>query len=131
MNRRHITLAAVLACCVIAAGCGSKSSGLGSTSSANSTARAKALALAGRTVHVTMQKLRFHPPHVTVKVGSTVLWTNSDSVKHNVTAVSGAKFKSNDFGSGSSFTFTVTKPGTIHYICTIHPGMVGTITVTS
>jgi plastocyanin len=77
-----------------------------------------------------MQNIAFDPKSVTVKVGQKVTWTNADSTDHNVTAQSGADFKSKDFGNGGTFSFTPTKAGTIKYVCTIHPGMDATLTVT-
>jgi len=76
-----------------------------------------------------MQNIAFDPKATTVKVGQKVEWENEDSVDHNVTAESGASFKSNDFGNGGKFSFTPTTAGTIQYSCTLHPGMVGTLTV--
>ena len=35
-----------------------------------------------------------------------------------------------DFGQGGTYTFKPTKAGTIAYVCTIHPGMTGTLNVT-
>jgi plastocyanin len=77
-----------------------------------------------------MQNIAFDPASVTVKVGQTVTWVNDDSVTHNVTAQSGAAFKSNNFGQGGTYSFKATKPGTIKYVCTLHPGMDGTLIVT-
>ena len=56
-------------------------------------------------------------------------WTNEDSVVHDVTAKSGATFKSDLFAKGKTYSFKATKAGTIDYVCTIHPGMEGTLTV--
>jgi plastocyanin len=77
-----------------------------------------------------MQGLRFHPDRLTVHVGQPVVWTNNDTVDHNVTATSGASFHTRAFGSGRTFRFAPTRPGTIRYVCTLHPGMAGAITVT-
>jgi plastocyanin len=76
-----------------------------------------------------MQGLRFHPAAVVVHAGQQVKWTNADNVDHNVTAVSGATFKSQAFGHGQTYSFVANRPGTIHYVCTLHPGMNGTINV--
>jgi plastocyanin len=76
-----------------------------------------------------MQGIRFSPKTLTVKVGQPVKWKNEDSVDHNVTATSGASFHSPAFGQGGSYTFTPTKPGTISYVCTLHPGMAGKLMV--
>lgn len=76
-----------------------------------------------------MQNIAFAPKSTTVKVGQKVTWTNDDQTDHNVTSDSGASFKSKDFGNGGTFSFTPEKAGTIKYVCTIHPGMDGTLTV--
>jgi plastocyanin len=34
------------------------------------------------------------------------------------------------FGGGGSYSYTPRKPGTIKYVCTLHPGMDGTLVVT-
>ena len=83
-----------------------------------------------RAVTIKMQSIQFAPKTQAVKVGQTVSWVNEDGVDHNVTAQSGATFKSNDFGQGGTYTFKPTKAGTIAYVCTIHPGMTGTLNVT-
>ena len=87
-------------------------------------------AAGGGSTSVSMQGLRFHPSAATVRVGKPVVWTNNDSVDHNVTATSGASFKTRAFGNGQTFRFVPTKPGTIRYVCTLHPGMNGVLTVT-
>jgi len=78
---------------------------------------------------VTMENIQFAPTALTVKVGQTVTWVNEDSVDHNVLAQSDPKLKSPLFGKGKSFKYTATKAGTISYVCTVHPGMEGTLTV--
>jgi plastocyanin len=83
----------------------------------------------GGTVDVSIKDIKFAPHDVTVKVGQTVHWTNDDPVPHTVTATSGAKFDSGTVNGGGTFDFKATKAGTIKYVCTIHPGQDGTITV--
>jgi plastocyanin len=78
---------------------------------------------------VSMHSLRFDPSAVTVRVGQAVVWTNNDAVDHNVTATSGASFHSRAFGPGQTFRFVATRPGTVRYVCTLHPGMMGSLTV--
>jgi plastocyanin len=78
------------------------------------------------TVH--MSNFAFKPSALTVHAGDTVVFTNDDDVTHNVTADG---FKSGDVAGGKSWSYTFTKPGTYAYVCTYHPGMSGTITVTS
>jgi plastocyanin len=76
---------------------------------------------------VSIMNFSFSPKSLTVKAGTTVTWTNHDSLTHTVTANQGA------FNSpvlpGSSFSFTFTKAGTYAYHCMIHPSMMATIVV--
>jgi plastocyanin len=84
----------------------------------------------GGTVDIDMKNIRFAPESQTVAVGQKVVWTNQDTVDHNVVAEDGADFKSENFGKGGTYSFTPTEAGTIKYTCTLHPGMDGTLTVT-
>ena len=79
---------------------------------------------------VGMKNLRFAPDRLTVAVGETVTWRNDESLDHNVVARTGASFRSRAFGRGGTYTFTPEAPGTIDYVCTLHPGMDGRIVVT-
>ena len=123
MRRILLALCAVLA--LVVAGCGG-----GDDNGGGSTATSSSSSSSGGGVQIKMQNIQFSPKATTVKVGQKVTWTNDDSTDHNVTADSGADFKSKDFGNGATFEFTPDKAGTIKYECTIHPGMVGTLTVT-
>jgi plastocyanin len=135
MKRLYSVAACLALGGALVAGCGSSSSS--SKSSSNSTPAAApatstpaAAPAAGGTVAVSMKDIQFVPTSVAAKVGQTVKWTNDDSVDHNVTATSGETFKSNTFGQGATFSQKLTKAGTIKYVCTIHPGMEGTLVVT-
>jgi plastocyanin len=112
------SLVVLLAAGALVAGCGSssKKSSTSSTPAAGGTA-------------VSMKNIQYSPTSLTVKVGQTVTWTNDDTVVHNVTADDGT-FKSSTFGGGKTFSWKATKAGTFKYACTIHPGMVATLTVT-
>jgi plastocyanin len=126
MRRILLSIGAVLALALGVAACGGSSGG-GSSSTTSSSASASS---GGGGVQIKMQNIQFSPKATTVKVGDKVTWTNDDNTDHNVTAQSGADFKSKDFGNGATFSFTADKAGTIKYVCTIHPGMTGTLTVT-
>jgi plastocyanin len=127
-KRLPLLLAAVCALALVAAGCGSSSNKTTANPPAASSPQSSSSSGSGGTVTVDMKNIAFSPNSVTVKVGQTVKWVNQDTVAHNVTAQSGA-FKSTNFGPGASFTFKATKPGTFGYVCTIHPGMIGTLIV--
>jgi plastocyanin len=136
MKRLYSVAACLALGGALAAGCGSSSSSSSNTSSAPAAAppatssAAAAPAAAAGTIAVSMKNIQFVPKSVTAKVGQTVKWTNDDSVDHNVTATSGATFKSSNFGQGGTYVQKLTKAGTIKYVCTIHPGMGGTLVVT-
>lgn len=70
----------------------------------------------------------FAPASLTVKAGSTVTWTNHDEEPHTVASTDGL-FRSGALDTNDSFAFKFDKPGTYHYVCSIHPQMVGTIIV--
>lgn len=132
-----ILLVLVAAGAFALAGCGgSKSSSNASSSSAPastpapaSTSTSTGSASTGA-VAVTMKNISFSPTTIHVRVGEKITWTNEDSVDHNVTSQSGEQIASQNFGQGGTFSFTPTRAGTIKYVCTIHPGMDGTIVVT-
>ena len=80
--------------------------------------------------HVNMQNVAFQYATLQVRVGTTVTWTNQDSVPHSVTFNNGMK-DSGLLNQGQSFSYTFTTPGTYPYYCTVHPSMVGTVNVVS
>lgn len=68
----------------------------------------------------------FVPTTITVKKGTTITWTNRDTMDHNVT--------SNAFDSGiipknGTYQRTFNTVGSYNYNCSIHPTMTGTINV--
>jgi plastocyanin len=121
---RKSSRALVAALAVLIAGCGS---GAGASSRATTATAADS----GATVHVVMKVLEFTPATVDAKVGQTLTWTNEDTSPHNVTYVSGPVFRSSPraLNPRRSFAIKLTDSGTIHYYCSIHPWMKGTIIV--
>ena len=79
-------------------------------------------------VNVGMGPNYFTPPNLTVNVGDTVVWTNTDTMQHNVTA-NDTSFVSGTLQPGAVYSRTFTNSGTYFYNCTFHAGMVGSITV--
>ena len=132
VDMKRIGLPVLAALALVAAGCGSSSSSSSSASTpapaGNTTSSTASSSGGGKAVVITMKNIQFNPKAQTVKVGQTVKWINADTVPHNVT---GGPLKSSTFGEGGSYTFKATKAETISYVCTIHPGMTGTLTVTS
>jgi len=90
-------------------------------------------------------QLRYTPEEVTVTVGQTVVWTNTSSMSHTVTAdparakdpshvrlPEGAQpFDSGDMPPGATFRHTFEVPGEYVYFCIPHEaaGMVGRVNV--
>jgi plastocyanin len=81
----------------------------------------------GRTVYVTMRRLKFSPGTIHVRVGDRVVWRNRDNVGHNVTtqedaaATSRVDLASPTIKPGGAFAYVARYAGSAHYVCTIHP----------
>ena len=80
-------------------------------------------------VTITMKDTKFQPEKATAHVGDQVCWINEDAIQHDAVAESGASFKSELFNKGETFTAKMDKAGDVKYVCTVHPGMTGEITV--
>jgi plastocyanin len=88
-------------------------------------------AAATATDTVKIQNYAFSPANITVKKGTTVTWTNEDSVGHTVTESDGQTGPASPtIQQGKTYSFTFNTVGTFHYKCTIHPYMTGTVAVT-
>lgn len=118
--RPLLPIAIVLA--ALTAACGGSDAGPGTSTPATPSGGVAATA-------VDIKDFAFNPPAVTVKPGQRITWTNQDSAVHNVVAGDGT-FKSPDLKQGDSFTYTAKKAGTFSYVCTYHPNMKATLTVT-
>jgi plastocyanin len=83
---------------------------------------------------VSLVNYAFQPTPLTIKVGTTVIWTNTTtSTAHTVTADNNS-FNSGNLDPGKTFSFTFNTPGTFAYYCQYHGGpggvgMAGTIVV--
>lgn len=70
------------------------------------------------TTEVSMAKsYRFDPTTIAVDAGATVTWTNEDNFTHTV-QVDGREDR--EVGRGESVSIAFDKPGTYHYVCTLH-----------
>ncbi len=78
---------------------------------------------------IRISNFAFLPAALTVKVGSTVTWTNEDSAPHRLQSDSGSVIATTTMSLGDSVSVTFSAPGTYWYHCSIHPGMKGSITV--
>jgi plastocyanin len=76
---------------------------------------------------ISIDNFTFAPAQLTVKVGTTVRWTNHDDIPHQVVAA--GTFKSTVLDSDDSYAFTFTTAGDYAYFCSLHPHMTGMIKV--
>jgi plastocyanin len=83
---------------------------------------------AGSGAEVTIDNFSFAPATLTVAAGTQVTWTNRDDIPHTVVNTDKV-FKSKVLDSEEKFAFTLDKPGTYQYFCSLHPKMTGTIVV--
>ena len=83
--------------------------------------------IAGETIRIAVDKLKFDPAEISAHVGDTVEWASNDFVAHTATA------KSKDWdvaipakGMGR---VTLEHAGEVDYFCRFHPNMTGRIVV--
>lgn len=135
MNTTHRRLVALAGTSIAAAAlsaCGSS----GTPASSPAAAHDKATT-------VVTKLLSFGPKKLTVKAGTTVTWSDSDSIGHTVTTgtftvgSNGLRTSEHPDGvvdlplrKGKDVSFTFDKPGRYVYYCSIHKGMSGEIDVT-
>jgi amicyanin len=127
-------VAALAAASTVAlAACGAAAAGTGSTTPTSTPASKPAAPAPGPTAAARMDvgiiNFKFTPAALTIRVGTTVVWTNKDAIAHTVNFMTG-KINSNVLNRNDQFTYTFTMPGTYNYICSIHPFMHGSVTVT-
>lgn len=79
------------------------------------------------TVVVTIRDFEFSPANVTIRQGATVVWVNEGQIAHTATAAGAWDTGMIQPGARASHTFT--SAGQLSYLCTPHPFMTGTVTV--
>ncbi|MGN6722573.1 MAG: cupredoxin domain-containing protein [Marmoricola sp.] len=92
------------------------------------TALAPASATTSPTAHVTIQMFAFNPSALTARMGTTVIWTNTDSVAHTTTSNEGF-WSSPHLATNATYAHHFTQAGTYPYHCAIHTEMHGRISV--
>ena len=78
---------------------------------------------------VSISNFEFSQNSLTVKAGTTVVWTNNDGTSHTVTSDSGSELSSKTLSSRDTYEHTFNTPGTYTYHCAFHSSMKGTIVV--
>lgn len=116
-TRSSIVLLTLFVCLGIAA-CGDDSDGDGGDASAPS---------AGDAATVQVDDNLFEPEDIAIGVDATVTWEWVGTEPHNVV---GDDFES-EIQQDGTFEHTFAESGSFEYVCTVHPGMKGTVEVSS
>lgn len=138
---RALFVLLAFAAMIVLAACGGSTGGgstptpttapAGNTPAATATSSGPAMAVS----ITTSGTFAFSPATITIKVGTTVTWTNTTSAPHTVTSDDGTTFDSGIntpiAANGGTFSFTFTKAGTFAYHCQIHPFMKAVVIVQS
>ena len=77
---------------------------------------------------VSIANFAFAPGAVTIAPGATVTWSNDDGAPHGLAYKDGAK-GTDVLLPGQKFSRTYDQPGTYDYVCSVHPYMMGKVTV--
>lgn len=133
MKIRLLVLCLALSLAAFGASCGGEDDGGGSGGGGGGEPAGESGG-GGGPGQVVMEEIEFVPADVTAAVGDTVTWTNNEGVGHDVTKEGGPgpDFSSGEPGGmqeGDTFEHTFEAAGTVDYVCTVHPGMTGTVTV--
>ncbi len=120
-----IVLGVLMVACGGTAGSGTTAPG---TVAPTTTSSAPTTTTPVATAAVDVSGFAFHPVDLTIAAGTTVTWTNDDSVTHTTTSDTGVWSSSLSAGATAQVVFDT--PGVFTYHCAIHSSMTATITVT-
>ncbi len=126
--KRSLGVIGLVSCLAVAVACGS--GGASGSISGSTPTQATGVAAADVTIRIGGMNgsNSFSPNPGTLKAGQTVAWQNADSVTHTAT---GSGFDTGNIGPGAtSRPITFTTAGSFDYHCSIHPSMVGSLSVT-
>lgn len=89
--------------------------------------------IAAHTMAAEIKVFQFQPKAIEVPVGTTITWTNQDSIGHSVTSgtpeMPDGKFDTGFFSKGESASVTFDQPGEYTFFCARHKNMHGTVKV--
>lgn len=128
-----VSLSLVLSACSVHLGLSKLIGGGGS--SATKTVKATHTPPAGGTPaaagnNVSINNAKYRPKNLSVKVGTTVTWTNNDSVPQSVTSDTPGQFDSGLLQPGATWSYTFSQAGTFPYHSSATKTTFGSITVT-
>lgn len=110
---------------VLAAACGGQASGPTPVPATPTPAAAACAGSGGAAIAIADSA--FNPQSVTIAVGGSATWTNTDSATHTVTFDDGPDC--GQVSSGASVSRTFDTAGTFAYHCRIHGSMTGSVIV--
>jgi amicyanin len=96
------------------------------TTTSTTTSTTTTTVTSSQTYNISVVNFSFNPNVLNINQGDTVVWTNQDSVPHQVWD---NDFKGPVISNGQSYSFVFKDAGTFDYHCNIHPSMKGTIIV--
>jgi len=120
---------------ILAAGCtirqnagGSGDTGISASASDRASSGSGAVK---ETVTIRIKDSSFDPPSVTIPAGTTVVWTNEDTLAHRVTSTGKGPvlLDSSSLTPGQSYTVIFSRAGRYDYADSQHSFMTGTIIV--
>jgi plastocyanin len=82
----------------------------------------------GESVTVRIDGMRFDPPNITVKPGTTVTWVHDSQMPHTISGNADG-LSSGTLYNGQQFSHTFSAPGSYNYFCGLHPSMTGNVVV--
>jgi plastocyanin len=83
----------------------------------------------GAKTEIVIDNFTFFPNTISIAAGTTITWTNHDSVPHVVASADNQFKKSPVLKTGQRFSKAFAAAGTYSYFCSIHPRMTGKIVV--
>jgi plastocyanin len=99
-----------------------------STSAAEPAAAGTATSRTAAPGGIMMENFSFTPAKTSVRVGTTITWTNHDDVPHTVVSTN-RTFKSPALDTDGRYSYRFDAPGTYKYFCSLHPTMTGEVVV--
>jgi plastocyanin len=79
-------------------------------------------------VEIDIKEFMYGPKDLTIAPGTKVTWVNDDQVPHTVVEMHKV-FRSGALDTHDRFSYAFDTPGVFEYFCTLHPQMIGRITV--
>jgi plastocyanin len=120
------SVAFALALTIFAAGCGGSKSPSGPSGQPGPGATGNTVTIRG-VGYDGAGSASFSPGNLTVNPGTLVTWENTDTISHSV--VSSTNLFNGQLAPSGAFEHRFQASGSFPYVCVIHAGMGGTITV--